>query len=129
LSAAGKNPPAKDGDVSPRPGNRELIRPRLEQHEHWPGTKPERRRRSTAPIDDTGAEAEHFHKQVKLGTKLVVTMEDGTVHTGVIEWHDRDCFKLRPVEGPGVIIFKQAVLHSVRDGNAAASRDARGRRV
>lgn len=135
MTARGTKPPAGGGagrtggpDKGHEPANRKLIRPRLEQHEHWPGTKPSRRRRTSPPTDETGTEAAHFHKQANLRSTLVVTLEDGTVLRGVIEWYDRDAIKLRPDDGPGLVILKQAILHTARDGNAA-TQSRRGRRA
>jgi hypothetical protein len=99
--------------------NRKLIRPRLDEHGHWPGTKaPNRKRRPSPPKAETGAESAHFHKQVQLRTTLVVTMEDGSVHRGQLSWYDRDAIALKDEQGRDLVILKQAILHTVREGGA-----------
>ena len=99
--------------------NRKLIRPSLDEHGHWPGTKaPGRKRRPLPPQAETGAEAEHFHKQVKLRTTLVVTMEDGSVHRGKLTWYDREAIAIQGEDGGDLVILKQAILHTVREGGA-----------
>ena len=106
--------------------NRKLIRPRLDEHGHWPGTKaPARKRRPLPPLAETGAESEHYHKQVQLKTTLVVTLEDGTVHRGVLAWYDRDALALQGEDGQDLVILKQAVLHTVREGGPAVGRKAK----
>ena len=115
--STGSNPPPESG------ANRKLIRPRLDEHGHWPGTKaPPRRRRPLPPRAETGAEAAHYHKQVQLGTTLALTLEDGTVLRGSLAWYDRDALCLRPEEGGETVVLKSAVVHSVREGGPAAGR-------
>ena len=133
MPSSGSKPPPSSGETGPRDGaalaNRKLIRPSLDSAGHWPGTKSERQRRSAAPPqEDTGAEAAHFHKQANMGSRLVVTMEDGEILRGIIEWYDRDCIKLRLEGGPGVLIMKHAILHTATEGKPP-SKDQRGRRA
>jgi hypothetical protein len=118
--STGSKPPSSEGGA-----NRKLIRPRLDDHPHWPGTRAANRtRRPAPPSAETGAEAAHFHKQVQLGSVLVVTMEDGTVHRGVLDWYDSEALALRPEEGGEVVVLKQAVLHTARDGAGRRSRSS-----
>ena len=103
--------------------NRKLIRPSLDEHAHWPGTKaPGRKRRPLPPQAETGAESEHFHKQVQLRTTLIVTMEDGCVHRGTLSWYDRTAIALQDEDGSDLVILKQAILHTVREGGAKGKR-------
>lgn len=113
----GSQPPRESG------ANRKLIRPRLDEHGHWPGTKsPPRRRRPLPPRAETGAEAAHFHKQVQLGTTLGITLEDGTVLRGRLRWYDREALCLEAEEGGETVVLKSAILHSVRESGPASER-------
>ncbi len=117
LVSTGSERPPQSG------ANRKLIRPRLDEQEHWPGTKAStRKRRPLPPQAETGAESEHFHKQVQLKTTLVVTLEDGTVLRGVLSWYDRDAIALRGEDGNDLVILKQAILHTVREGGGKGKR-------
>lgn len=107
--------PADDGGGAL--GNRKLIRPSLGQAP--PSTGERRARQRVVPPEATGLEAAHFHKQANLGAVLAVTLENGEVLRGTLEWYDRDCLRLRRADGTGVVVMKHAIVHSTRDENAA----------
>ena len=111
--STGSDPPPGSPEIA---ANRKLIRPRLDEHGHWPGTKaPARRKRPAAPRVETGAEAAHDHKQVQLGTTLSVALEDGSTLRGVLQWYDRDALGLLTEEGTEVVVLKLALLSTVRE--------------
>ena len=55
----------------------------------------------------------------------MITLEDGTVHRGVLAWYDRGALALKDEEGRDLVILKQAILHTVREGGAAVGRKAK----
>lgn len=107
--------------------NRKLIRPRLAHHASTPGRAVVRRR--PAPPVVEGAEPVVLARQVRLMTPVVVTLENGEVLRGTLEWYDRDSLMLQRAGGAGILVMKHAIVHTCRDEGIASPPAPRGRRA
>jgi hypothetical protein len=58
-----------------------------------PGRRFPTQKRQVSP-DQTNAENFYYVKQMQSKTPMVITLKDGEVLKGVIEWYDRSCLKL-----------------------------------
>jgi host factor-I protein len=141
ATAVGSPAPAREApprDESGQ-GNRKLIRPRLQQpagRAPSPGASLGADRRRPRQPEHTGAEAAFLGKHSQGEATVAVTLEDGVVLHGVVEWTDRDCLKLRRRDLPGIVVMKQAIVHVQVDerervangpaGNAASSPEDEG---
>ena len=94
--------------------NRKLIRPKLDQHVTRGGA----RTRSSRPpaAEQAGLEGSFLARASAGGGRVVVTLEDGEVLRGVVEWNDRDCLELRRKDEPAIVVMKHAVVHVAPDG-------------
>ena len=89
--------------------DRKLIRPRLEQH-LVRGARPAARRRPQPP-EQTGLEASFYTQHASSHAVVAVTLEDGQVLHGVVEWSDRDCMSIRRKELPSIVVMKHVIVH------------------
>jgi len=111
-------PPGPEGGGPPNePGNRKLIRPSLAEHVDARPTRrpPSPGRRHAPPAEQTGSEAAWYQKRAAQGTALIVTLESGEQLRGVLEWHDRDCLKVRQPDGRGLVVMKHVVVSLTED--------------
>ena len=87
---------------------RKLIRPSL------PGGRNDTDRRGPRrelPPEATHAEAQYLQQAIQDGSTLVVTLLDGTVLRGRLEYYDRDCLKLEPEGGARMLLRKDKIKH------------------
>ncbi len=98
------------------PTNRKLIRPsfnemkdKMEQPRKGPPPK-----RPTPP-DQTNAENFYYVKQMQAKTPMVITLKDGEVLKGSIEWYDRSCLKVNRDGEPNVLVYKSNIKYMHKD--------------
>jgi host factor-I protein len=104
-------------------GNRKLIRPSFNEFKE----KSEAPRKLAAapqkrqiPPDQTNAENFYYVKQMQSKTPMAITLKDGEVLRGVIEWYDRSCLKLNRDEGPNLLVYKSNIKYMFKDEDAIA---------
>ncbi len=102
-------------------GNRKLIRPSLSEMKE----KTEAPRKSAGapqkrpvPPDQTNAENFYYVKQMQGKTPMVITLKDGELVKGVIEWYDRPCLKVNRDGAPNVLLYKSNIKYMFKDGEA-----------
>jgi host factor-I protein len=102
-------------------GNRKLIRPSLSEMKE----KTEAPRKSAGapakrpvPPDQTNAENFYYVKQMQAKTPMVITLKDGEVLKGVIEWYDRSCLKVNREGDPNVLLYKSNIKYMYKDEEA-----------
>lgn len=94
--------------------NRKLIRPSFNEAKdkaeppRKPAAKPAPRQ---VPPDQTNAENFYYVKQMQGKTPMVITLKDGEVIRGVIEWYDRSCLKVNRDEGPNLLLYKSNIKY------------------
>lgn len=99
--------------------NRKLIRPSFNELKE----KSDQPRKTVAggpqkrpiPPDQTNAENFYYVKQMQAKTPMVITLKDGEVIKGVIEWYDRSCLKLNRDEGPNLLLYKSNIKYMFKD--------------
>jgi host factor-I protein len=103
-------------------GNRKLIRPsftefkeKAEQPRKSGGAPVQKRQ---IPPDQTNAENFYYVKQMQSKTPMVITLRDGEVLRGVIEWYDRGCLKFNRTEGPNLLLYKSNIKYMYKDEDA-----------
>jgi sRNA-binding regulator protein Hfq len=67
------------------------------------------------PPDQTNAENFYYVKQMQAKTPMVITLKDGEVLKGSIEWYDRSCLKVNRDEGPNVLVYKSNIKYMFKD--------------
>ncbi len=103
-------------------GNRKLIRPSFTEFKEKAeaprksGGAPAQKRQ--IPPDQTNAENFYYVKQMQSKTPMVITLRDGEVLHGVIEWYDRGCLKLNRDEGPNLLLYKSNIKYMHKDEEA-----------
>ena len=101
-------------------GNRKLIRPSFnefkEKSEQQPRKAPPQKRQ--IPPDQTNAENFYYVKQMQSKTRMAITLKDGEVLRGVIEWYDRSCLKLNRDGEPNVLLYKSNIKYMFKDEEA-----------
>jgi hypothetical protein len=65
----------------------------------------------TPPDAATGREAQWFFRRRDEESTVTVHLGDGTSHSGVIEYYDRDLVKLVPPRGPGLLLRKSEIRY------------------
>jgi host factor-I protein len=103
-------------------GNRKLIRPSFNEFKEK-GDAPAPRKQATAqkrqvPPDQTNAENFYYVKQMQSKTPMVITLKDGEVLKGVIEWYDRSCLKLNRDGDPNLLLYKSNIKYMYKDEDA-----------
>ena len=101
------------------PGNRKLIRPSFNEFKEKtdsprksPAGGPQKR---PVPPDQTNAENFYYVKQMQSKTPMAITLKDGEVIKGVIEWYDRSCLKVNRVGAPNLMIYKSNIKYMFKD--------------
>jgi sRNA-binding regulator protein Hfq len=64
---------------------------------------------SSAPPESTSAETFYCVKQKDSKTPVVVRLLDGEEIGGLIEWYDKNCLKIRRLDGSGIVIMKHSI--------------------
>ena len=100
-------------------GNRKLIRPSFNEFKE----KSDAPRKSGAqkrpiPPDQTNAENFYYVKQMQSKTPMVITLRDGEILRGVIEWYDRTCLKLNRDGDPNLLLYKSNIKYMFKDDDA-----------
>jgi host factor-I protein len=103
-------------------GNRKLIRPSFNEFKEKSDAPP-RKSAATAqkrqiPPDQTNAENFYYVKQMQSKTPMVITLKDGEVLKGVIEWYDRSCLKLNRDGDPNLLLYKSNIKYMYKDEDA-----------
>jgi host factor-I protein len=97
-------------------GNRKLIRPSFNEFKEKEKTDPPRKsagapQKRQIPPDQTNAENFYYVKQMQSKTPMVITLKDGEVLKGVIEWYDRSCLKLNRDGEPNLLLYKNNIKY------------------
>jgi len=87
---------------------RKLIRPALDGAK--PGRGPKGPRKPMPPAE-THAEANYLQQATDGRTLLVVTLLDGTVVRGKLEYYDRDSLKIEPLGGARMLLRKDKIKY------------------
>lgn len=102
------------------PANRKLIRPSFnefkEKMEAPRKSGPPQKRQ--IPPDQTNAENFYYVKQMQSKTPMVITLRDGEVLRGVIEWYDKGCLKLNRDGEPNLLLYKSNIKYMFKDEEA-----------
>jgi host factor-I protein len=104
------------------PANRKLIRPSFNEFKEK-ADSPKKggggaAQRRPVPPDQTNAENFYYVKQMQSKTPMVITLKDGEVIKGVIEWYDRSCLKLNRDDGPNLMLYKSNIKYMFKDEEA-----------
>jgi sRNA-binding regulator protein Hfq len=67
------------------------------------------------PPDQTNAENFYYVKQMQAKTPMVITLKDGEVLKGSIEWYDRSCLKVSRDGKPNVLVYKSNIKYMHKD--------------
>ena len=97
--------------------NRKLIRPSFNEMKDKmdpPRKAPPPQKRPTPP-DQTNAENFYYVKQMQAKTPMVITLKDGEVLKGSIEWYDRSCLKVNRDGEPNVLVYKSNIKYMHKD--------------
>ncbi len=118
-SAGASRLPAQKG-TRVESGNRKLIRPSFNEFKEKgdaPRKSPPPQKRQVPP-DQTNAENFYYVKQMQSKTPMVITLKDGEVLKGVIEWYDRSCLKLNRDGEPNLLLYKSNIkyMHKGEEG-------------
>ena len=102
--------------------NRRLFRPSYTDMKESLGSRPHLSPQPKKPTPPEQTHAENFYwvKQMQSRNPVVVTLHDGEVLHGTVEWYDRDCIKLTRYGSPNLLIYKQAIKYVFKDGEEAA---------
>jgi len=103
------------------PGNRKLIRPSLSEMKEKtdaPRKTAGAPQKRPVPPDQTNAENFYYVKQMQSKTPMVITLKDGEVLKGVIEWYDRSCLKVNRDGEPNVLLYKSNIKYLYKDEEA-----------
>ena len=97
-------------------GNRKLIRPSFNEFkEKIEPRKSQAVQKRPIPPDQTNAENFYYVKQMQSKTPMVITLKDGEVLRGVIEWYDRSCLKLNRDGDPNLLLYKSNIKYMYKD--------------
>jgi host factor-I protein len=116
-------------------GNRKLIRPsfsdfkdkgnEFKEKEFKEKADPPRKpaggagpARRAIPPDQTNAENFYYVKQMQSKTRMAITLKDGEVIKGVIEWYDRSCLKVNRDGDPNLLLYKSNIKYMFKDEDA-----------
>jgi host factor-I protein len=102
--------------------NRKLIRPsfneikeKLEAPPRKSGAPAQKR---PTPPDQTNAENFYYVKQMQSKTPMVITLKDGEILKGIIEWYDRSCLKVNRDGAPNLLLYKSNIKYMYKDEEA-----------
>lgn len=97
--------------------NRKIIRPPLlPLKDTMPVTRPPANKKPVPP-DQTNAENFYYMKQMQAKTPMVISLTDGEVIQGVIEWYDRTCLKINREGAPNLLLFKANIKYMYKVGD------------
>jgi host factor-I protein len=103
--------------------NRKLIRPSFNEFKEKADTPRKApaggQQRRQVPPDQTNAENFYYVKQMQSKTPMVITLKDGEVIRGVIEWYDRSCLKLNREGDPNLMLYKSNIKYMFKDEEAS----------
>lgn len=101
-------------------GNRKLIRPSFNEFKEKsdPPRKAAPAQKRQVPPDQTNAENFYYVKQMQSKTPMAITLKDGEVLKGVIEWYDRSCLKLNREGEPNLMLYKSNIKYMYKDEEA-----------
>jgi host factor-I protein len=102
-------------------GNRKLIRPSFNEFKEKsdsPRKSASAPQKRQIPPDQTNAENFYYVKQMQSKTPMVITLKDGEILKGVIEWYDRSCLKLNRDEGPNLLLYKSNIKYMYKNEDA-----------
>jgi sRNA-binding regulator protein Hfq len=74
--------------------------------------------RRAIPPDQTNAENFYYVKQMQSKTRMAITLRDGEVIRGVIEWYDRSCLKVNRDGEPNLLLYKSNIKYMFKDDEA-----------
>ncbi len=99
--------------------NRKLIRPSFNEFKEK-ADQPKKAAAGPAqkrpvPPDQTNAENFYYVKQMQAKTPMVITLKDGEVLKGVIEWYDRSCLKFNREGAPNLLLYKSNIKYMFKD--------------
>jgi sRNA-binding regulator protein Hfq len=57
-------------------------------------------------------------RQMQSKTPMAITLKDGEVLKGVIEWYDRSCLKLNRDGEPNLLLYKSNIKYMYKDEEA-----------
>ena len=63
------------------------------------------------PPDQTNAENFYYVKQMQSKTPMAITLKDGEILKGVIEWYDRSCLKVNRDGAPNLLLYKSNIKY------------------
>lgn len=112
--------PAQKGTLV-ESGNRKLIRPSFNEFKEKsdaPRKSAPALQKRQIPPDQTNAENFYYVKQMQSKTPMVITLKDGEVLRGVIEWYDRSCLKLNREGDPNLLLYKSNIKYMYKDEDA-----------
>ena len=96
--------------------NRKLIRPSFnEMKEKMEQPRKAQQQKRPTPPDQTNAENFYYVKQMQARTPMVITLKDGEVLKGSIEWYDRSCLKVNRDGEPNVLVYKSNIKYMHKD--------------
>jgi host factor-I protein len=104
--------------------NRKLIRPSFTEMKEKAEAPPRKTaagvpQKRQIPPDQTNAENFYYVKQMQSKTHMVITLKDGEVLRGVIEWYDRSCLKLNRDGDPNLLLYKSNIKYMFKDEDEA----------
>lgn len=96
--------------------NRKLIRPSFnDMKEKMEQPRKAQQQKRPTPPDQTNAENFYYVKQMQARTPMVITLKDGEVLKGSIEWYDRSCLKVNRDGEPNVLVYKSNIKYMHKD--------------
>lgn len=101
--------------------NRKLIRPsfnEIKDKMDSPKKASGAPQKRPVPPDQTNAENFYYVKQMQGKTPMVITLKDGEVLKGVIEWYDRGCLKVNRDGAPNLLLYKSNIKYMSKDDEA-----------
>ena len=103
--------------------NRKLIRPSFNEFKEKmeQPRKAQQHNKRPVPPDQTNAENFYYVKQMQGKTPMVITLKDGEVIKGVIEWYDRSCLKINRDGAPNVLLYKSNIKYMYKDEEASST--------
>jgi len=101
--------------------NRKLIRPSFNEFKEkadQPKKAAGPAQKRPVPPDQTNAENFYYVKQMQAKTPMVITLKDGEILKGVIEWYDRSCLKFNRDGAPNLLLYKSNIKYMFKDEEA-----------
>ena len=77
-----------------------------------------RHRNVPTPPDQTNAENFYYVKQMQSKTPMVITLKDGEILKGLIEWYDRSCLKVNRDGAPNLLAVQEQHKYMYKDEEA-----------